>query len=232
MKFTLLMLPIYQILLVFFLITLARCNDRSILPDIVHQYKIDLHSLQNPTRLFKTKEEGIIFSRVKFLYDSYEAGAKHMLKKFDYKFIQFSKEEIIIYVIDKDLKYFNERTINTQNYLMTLKLHNLDLPCNNLQYICSLGELKREYKNKLKDVDFSTNKKILEELTDVKANKNCIVLTIGFFHKVKNVAYLCFDEYEDTVFYSNLLSERILANYHKDYSGTIRLVDQVNFIFL
>jgi len=203
------------------------------IPHIVSQYNNDIHSLKNPFRIFRTKSEKIIFAKARFIHESsINSTGKTKLNKLDYKFIQFNDNDIIIYDINQSLKIFNENTINSSNYLATYKLQNLDLPCNNLYFICTLGELKREYKSKLKDVDFKTNKKVLKVLSNKVANKNCIVFNIGFFKNVSELAYMCFDDLEDTIFYSNLISERILENYQKDYQGAIKLVDQVNFNFL
>ncbi len=202
------------------------------IPRGVVQYTNEIHTLKNPFRIYRTKNEGNIYARVRFIHQNPKNAGKKGLNHLDYKFVQFDRDEIIIYNIDQTLKIFNENTINTSNYLITYKFQNIDLPCNNLFYICTLGELKREYQRKLKEVDFRTNRHVSQALMNKKADTHCIVLTIGYFKKLKDLPYLCFDDLEDTIFYSNLISERVMKNFNKDYQGALRLVDQVRYCYI
>ena len=93
---------------------------------------------------------------------------------------------------------------------MTFKLKNIDLPCNDFLYVCSVEEFRNEYARKLHDVDFKINSLVSSRLGADVADKQCLLITQGSFDSLDELPYLCFDSFEQLVLIQNVLSERII----------------------
>jgi len=186
-------------------------------------------TLKSPLRIYNLDKEKVLIAKVRFLmHSSINKDPKSPQNIFDYKLIQLNDEHMIIYRVDQSLTQYDEKTLNSSKYLMTMKLENIDLICNDHHFLCTLGEFKREYKQKMKHIDFRTAKEVTDILNESVAIQKCVIITFGIFHKLKNdVAYLCFDDIQDTIFYLDLLSERIRRRYKTDFEGQLRLVNQV-----
>jgi hypothetical protein len=160
--------------------------------------------------------------KIKFIMKS-QIKANSALNKLDYKMVRITNTELSIYHSPNQFeKNVNSDigTMNISNYLITIKLKNIDLPCNDYLYLCTIGELLKEYSNKMPDVDFNT--KIFGQFN--KAGTNCIVLSLGDFNSLDELGYLCFDNLEHMVFIQNLLTERILKLQSEYYSGVVELL--------
>ncbi len=191
--------------------------------------KMEKNTLKKPIRLYRTRQEKKLTVRIKYVYESpINNDPKSPQNLFDYKLFQINDEHMVIYRVDQSETQFNEINVNSSFYLMTVKLENIDLICMDHYWLCTLGQFKREYRKKLKNMNFTTNKKVLESLEESIADTNCIVFTVGVFKSLGEVGYMCFEEREDTVFFLDLISERILARYRTDYEGQLRLVNQVS----
>jgi len=150
------------------------------------------------------------------------------LNKFDYKAIQINRENIVIFEVDQNITKIEESDCNAEHYLMTIKLHNIDLPCNDNLYVCSLGELRGEYQRKLEGLSFEIDRKVVNRLTEDLAETKCLAITTGPFNSLEEVGYLCFDKEDDYILYSNLISERVFNNQNKrTYSGQVVRIDEV-----
>jgi hypothetical protein len=193
---------------------------------------VEKFSLKNPIRLYQTPKEKILTAKVRYVWhSSINKDPKSPQNIFDYKLFQINDEHMIVYKIDQSLSSFDENTVNSSHYLNTIKLENIDLLCNDKFFLCTLGEFKREFKKKMKHIDFTTAKEVLDSFPENIARDNCIIFTIGLFASLNDVGYLCFDEREDTIFFLDLISERILKRYKTDYEGQLRLVNQVKYYF-
>jgi len=190
--------------------------------------KTEKFTLKNPIRLYNTRKEKVLTTKVRYVWhSSLNRDPKNPINLFDYKLFQINDEHMVIYRVNQALENYDENTVNSENYLMTIKLENIDLLCLDHYYLCTLGEFKREYKKKMKHVDFKTSKSVTDSMLESTAKENCIIFTIGLFHSLNDVGYLCFDDRQDTIFFLDLLSERILNRYKADYEGALRLVNQV-----
>lgn len=197
---------------------------------IAHQpIKMESLTLKQPIRLYNTDKEKILTARIRYMYKSkVNKDPKLPQNMFDYKLFQINDEHMIIYRVDQSLTEFDERSVNSSHYLMTIKLENIDLLCNDYYFLCSEGEFRKQFGRKLRHIDMKTAKEIAEVFPESVSGTNCIIFTIGLFESLGEVGYLCFDHTEDAVFFGDLLSERILKRYEGDYEGQIRLVNQVN----
>lgn len=155
------------------------------------------------------------------------------LNKLNYKIIQITQTELIIYstVNQFEAAENDESELNLSNYLMTIKLKNIDLPCNDYLFLCKLGEFKKKYISKMPDIEFDTNENILRRFSDAKANSNCLILTTGPFQTVKELPYLCFHSLEHLIFIQNLLTERILRLSAESYAGAAEILNQEHDAF-
>jgi hypothetical protein len=172
---------------------------------------------------------GNFIGKILFMYKSQTDKRREFpLNKLSYKMIQITQTELIIYstVNQFEAAKNDEGELNLSNYLMTIKLKNIDLPCNDYLYLCKLGEFKKNYKMKLPDVEFETNQNILSRFGEFKANTNCLILTTGPFQSVKDLPYLCFDNLEHLIFIQNLLTERILRLSAESYAGAVEMLNQ------
>jgi hypothetical protein len=191
---------------------------------------LEQKTLKNPIRLYNTPQEGVMTAKVRYvIHTPLNTNMEAPQNVFDYKVFQMSDEHMIIYNADQSLTKFDDSTLNSKFYLMTVKYENIDLLCGDKFFLCTLGEFKREFEKKLKYVDFKTNPLVTAVYPEAIARDNCIIFTIGVFKSLNDVAYMCFDDREDTIFFLDLLSERILKRYKGDYDGQIRLVNQVKF---
>jgi len=185
-------------------------------------------TLKNPIRIYNLNKEKVLTAKVRFvMHSSINKDPKSPQNIFDYKLVQINDEHMIVYKVDQSLTQYDEKTVNSSKYLMTMKLENIDLLCNGHLFLCTLGEFKREYKHKMKHIDFTTAKEVTNILNESVASKKCVIITFGLFHKLNDVGYLCFDDIQDTYFFLDLLSERILKRYKTDFEGQLRLVNQV-----
>jgi hypothetical protein len=182
---------------------------------------------KNPIRLYNLDKEKVVSAKIRYLWQSSVNKDKKLPQNvFDYKLFQINDEHIVIYKVDQSLTSYSEKTVNSSNYLMTIKLENIDLLCNEHYFLCTLGEFRREYANKLKNINWTTDPRIAEAYPDVIANTNCVVITIGLFKSLSEIGYLCFEDKQDTYFFLDLISERVLKRYKVDYDGALRLVNQ------
>jgi len=188
---------------------------------------------QNPLRLMHLEKEKVLIKKIKFMWQqTINQDPLLSLNKFDYKAIQINMENIVIFDMDQTLTHVEEANCNAEHYLMTIQLHNIDLPCNDNLYVCSLGELRSEYQRKMEGVDFAIAKKVVDDLTEDVAETKCLAITVGPFNSLSEIGYMCFDIAEDYIFYSNLISERIFKNQNKrTYDGQVELLNPVILLF-
>jgi hypothetical protein len=146
------------------------------------------------------------------------------LNKLDYKIVQVTETEMIIYQTDKQNNIMNEPNLNLSDYLLTIKLADIDLPCNDYLYLCKLREFKRMYETKMPDVDFTANKSVKSKMGS-KTDNNCLILTFGAFEKVDELAYLCFEDLEHLVFMQNLITDRVQKLNSDTYSGAVEMLN-------
>jgi len=187
--------------------------------------KLLTNPLKNPLRLFKTQGDEKIMVRVRYLGITTNRFSKNdELSKLNYKVLIMERDFFTVYKTDQNSQ---NTVLSSKNYLGSVKTNDVDLPCNGYQFICTLRELKREYKKKLKGVNFDTPKELesLENPDDL-----CVVLTIGSFSNIRNARYLCGDSKEETVFYQTYLSEKISFKIRESYHGHLMMVNQVKFI--
>ena len=187
---------------------------------------------KNPLRLMHLDREKTILSKFRFIWkQSVNSDTRLSLNKFNYKAVQINMDSIIIFEIDQSDSetIINESNYNAENYLMTIKLTNIDLPCNDNLYICGLGELRNEYQRKLKGVNFDIITEVTETITEDVAECKCLAITIGSFNNLSEIGYLCFETKEDFIFYSNLISERVFQTQNRlSYDGQLEYVNEVS----
>jgi len=186
-------------------------------------------TLKNPLRLFKLNLESKILARLKFFWVlKSDPNPLNELNMLNYKVFDITKENMLIYKIDQSRTDLNHDTLNTTNYLMTVKISNIDLPCNGNMFVCTVSEFKKEYKKKLRGVDFSIPKEITKEFGETKAHDHCIIISVGPFRTFRDVGFICMDTKEDAIFYQSFISEKILENSRDLYNGQLLMVNQVN----
>lgn len=193
--------------------------------------KPSLNTLSNPLRLFKLNQEKQIFVKMKYFWGGKNISANNEISKFNYKLIQISKETVIAYSIDQTILNASKNDVSSTNYLHTIRTQNIDLPCNGNMYICTYGEFKREYKNKLLKTDMSIPKQVSSSYSVSQAEKQCLILTTGPFYSLSEVGWLCSDSLEDSIFYQSFISEKIIENIDGKYSGQIIMVNEVKISF-
>jgi hypothetical protein len=169
--------------------------------------------------------------KILFSLPSPSDGRKSFLANdLKYKMVQITNTELIVYALDQfgsSSDIINPAySPSLSNYLMTIKLKDIDLPCNDFLFLCTLGEFIREYKQKMPDVNFSPNIEVTEKLGESQALSNCLVITIGPFQSLNNIAYLCFNSYENLTFIQNLLTQRILALNSESYTTVTELINK------
>ena len=174
------------------------------------------------------EKEQILTAKFKFMWkQTINQDPLLALNKFDYKAVQINMENIVIFDVDQHLSNISEANITAEHYLMTIQLHNIDLPCNDNLYICSLGELRSEYQRKMSGINFAIDQSVLKDLPDEEAESKCLAITIGPFNSLSEIGYLCFDKAEDQIFYSNLISERVFNNQNKrTYDGQVVFINE------
>jgi hypothetical protein len=109
---------------------------------------------------------------------------------------------------------------------MTFKLKNIDLPCNDYLYICTVEEFRNEYSRKLRGVEFGINNLVAGRLGSDVANKQCLLITQGSFDNLEELPYLCFDTFEQLVLMQNILSERIIEATLNRYDGVLEMLNE------
>lgn len=123
-----------------------------------------------------------------YMQSATNKSPSYPINRLDYKLAQITNTELIIYRLGTD----QTQQMQLSNYLMTIKLSQIDLPCNDYLYLCTLGEFKKEYSNKLYGIDFSTPEPI-KQILHTNANSKCLVVTQGSFESLSQLAYLCFE---------------------------------------
>lgn len=153
------------------------------------------------------------------------------LNKLDYKIVQITETEMIIYQTNEQDTKMEEPNLNLSDYLLTIKLADIDLPCNDYLYLCKLREFKRMYQSKMPDVDFTTNKNVVSKMGE-KADKNCLILTLGAFEKLDELPYMCFEDLEHLVFMQNLVTDRVQKLNGETYSGAVEMLNHAKNGFI
>jgi hypothetical protein len=118
-------------------------------------------------------------------------------------------EKIIFKITNTDIFFF--RNNNKQNksvritisdlihkFFQGIKLGDIDLICGDYLFICTFGQFKREYKDKLQKYNLELNSKMENEIIRLLDNKenietNCLVLTTGAFLTINNIPFICFE---------------------------------------
>jgi len=191
-----------------------------------------INTLRNPLRLFKIKEEKQILGKFLYMYKSkFYNDPKYPLNVLDFKVLKLGSESIQVYVVDQNVKDLTKDNLNTKNFLMAIKLANIDLPCLYYLFLCTYEELLREYGHKLNGVDFRLPPSVEKVFGLEKAKKQCIVITIGEFVRVADIGFICFDSKEDAVFYQSFFSEKIYENQRRLFTGQILMVNDVINMF-
>ncbi len=188
--------------------------------------KIEKNPLKNPLRIFKLTQEKEIILRAKFMWEQPGKNKSFALNQFDYKILQISKDTITIFTVDQSLTTFTSENINASKFLMSIKVGNLDRPCIGNYMVCKLGGFIKEYKNRLKKLDFTINKQVVNEMSAFKAKEQCIILTIGLIESLSKAGYLCFDTKEEFIFNLDLISHKVIIKANDIYDGTITLINQ------
>ncbi len=185
-------------------------------------------TLENPLRLFKLRQEKQLLARVKFMWiSSQNPNPNHELNTFNYKVLDINKDNIVVYQVDQNLRKITAKDVNSSKYLMTIKPGDLDLSCNSYMYICTYKEIIREYKKKLRGVNFDLPQQIEKSISKALALNQCLLITNGPFKTLRTVGFLCLDTVEDAVFYQNLISQKILVKANEFYQGQILMVNEV-----
>ena len=212
-----------------FLLSYSYSLDASNKDNISHKPLItEKFTLKTPIRLYNTSKEKVLIAKIRYVWhSSINKDPKSPQNIFDYKLFQINDEHMIIYRVDQSISHYDEQTVNSSKYLMTIKLENIDLLCNDHYWLCTLGEFKREYKKKLKTLVMDTPKDVTDVIMESEARNHCAVFSVGVIRSMNDLGYLCFDEREDLVFFLDLISERILKRYKTDYEGQLRLINQV-----
>lgn len=109
---------------------------------------------------------------------------------------------------------------------MTFKLKNIDLPCNDFLYICTVEEFRNEYARKLRGIDFKVNPLVQGRLGRDVSDKHCLLITQGSFDSLDELPYLCFDTFEQLVQIQNVLSERIIEATLNRYDGVLEMLNE------
>ena len=164
------------------------------------------HTLVNPLRLFKIESEHKVLARLRFMWGSKEGE----ISKFTYKSFNINKDDIIIYKSDQMIKEIDPKSMETVNYLMTIKVSNIELPCNGFSYVCNYNEMLKEYQKKLKGVNFKLPEAVEKEVSSKLAGDLCIIITLGPFKNTQEVGFICADTKEDAIFYQSLIYFGIL----------------------
>jgi len=224
-------------ILLFLLIVLISCFTSS---KVKNKAKISLNSfkarpkimrsgqmLKDPMRLFHLEEEKDLLVKVRFMWKTKGKSDSFALNKFDYKVLQITDTDITVYEVDQTIDRIDESTVNASKFLMDIKIANIDLPCNDHFYVCGLGEFIREYKKRLKTLDFTINPLVEDAMSTDMAKTQCLVLTIGYFESLKDVGYLCLDTLDDWVYFDNLITSRVIGKAREVYDGTINMINEV-----
>jgi len=191
--------------------------------------KTNTKTLQNPLRLFKLSNEHKIVARLKFMWvQDNDPNPNSELATFNYKILDITKTDIVVYKADQNSVEFDESKMNSSSYLMTIKVSNIDLPCNGYLYICTYKEMLREYKKKLRGVKFKLPPIVEKQVTSKVAGDLCMLVTIGPFTDISKVGFICADSKEDAVFYQSFISEKILENARQVYQGALQMVNEVS----
>jgi len=191
-----------------------------------------IDTLRNPLRLFKIKEEKQILGKFFYMYKSpFYNDPKYPLNVLDFKVLKLDSESIQVYVVDQNVKDLTKDYLNTKNFLMAIKLANIDLPCLSYMFVCTYEELLREHEHKLHGVNFRLPASVEKVFGLEKAKKQCIVITIGEFVRVADIGFICFDSREDAVFYQSFFSEKIYENQRRSFTGQIVMVNEVINVF-
>ena len=188
-------------------------------------------TLVNPMRLFKLDQEGTVIFKAKFYMKTKGKPDSFPLNIFNYKAIQISEGTITIYKMDQNTNTLDETTVNASLFITSIKISQIDLPCNGKYFLCGLGEFIREYKKRLDRLDFRINKEIEDTMSAKDAMAKCLVITVGSFGNLSDMPYLCFDKLEDFVFFQNFITQKVLDSAGQVYEGSIRLVNTVKVSF-
>jgi len=188
-------------------------------------------TLANPLRLFKLRSEKRVNGRLRFMWsNNIDSSPNSPINVFNYKIIEFAEKRIDVYTDDQNSQSNKDNkdvTGSTQNYLFTMELDSIDLPCNGYFFICTYEEMIREYKSKFKGMDFSLPASIEKSMGEKKASDHCLLITIGPFKRIKNVGFICADTKEEAVFYQSLISEKIQDRSNNKYHGQLIMINEV-----
>jgi len=116
-------------------------------------------------------------------------------------------EKIIFKITNTDIFFFRNHdnksdTITMKqlkhNFFQGIKFGDIDLICGDYLFLCTYGQFKREYKDKLRKYTLDLNSdmentmiKLLDNIENIETN--CLLLTTGAFLNINNIPFICFE---------------------------------------
>ena len=115
--------------------------------------------------------------------------------------------KVIFEVTNTDIFFFRNQikekdTITFEelknNFFLGLKLGDIDLICGDYLFLCTFGQFKKEYKDKMKKYNLNLNSKIEKKIAELLDNPqnietNCLIITTGAFSDINSLPFFCFE---------------------------------------
>lgn len=143
----------------------------------------------------KSASSDIVFTYQALVY----LKTNSLLSSFETRIISFTSTDMRILAQDA----YGANPLTTQ-YISLISYNNIDLPCNDM-FICSVAGYKIEYQ-------------FTEFPVDIPDDNKCLAVSQGNIIP-DSLLYFCLENIEDTIFISNLLTERVNGNQRKYYEN-------------
>lgn len=122
------------------------------------------------------------------LYPGYNSKKMQM---FNYKNLVITENEAVIYNSDNPKTSEADAMLTTTNYLYTQLFQQINLPCINNAYVCTFGQIKKEYSKIFPEINFAIPQDISKGGQLKNPDKQCLVLTFQPFMTLDDCIWLC-----------------------------------------
>jgi len=175
-------------LLILFFVTIAKFTFSS-------KFNIESFDLQN---ILKENKKSIFGKAYFLLYRNIDNSQNYLLNNLKKLIFEITNTDLLIFNHQKTFK--NKITLDylKNNFLLSIKLREIDLICADYLFLCTYGQFKNEYSKKLIGYNLNINPIIQDTMTKVMGNlenieSNCLILTTGAFIDINFLPFLCFE---------------------------------------
>jgi hypothetical protein len=114
-----------------------------------------------------------------------------------------------------------KENLSNDKYLITFKYENLDLPCINGVFLCSLGEFLKEYKPIYPEIKFDIPNDIINKIgSSNNIGDHCIIMPVNSIMNIDEAVWICHPNIEILTQFQMKLSNIIYDANKLDYTFT------------